>query len=683
VSRNNRANLYGEVPDFDSTRDEFFGKLTLTPSSSTLFNLSYRDSDREARGSSVGGEATTGTASTGDQATLAVGIFEGTWVVGSNGVLSGRYTNFENNTSGRPDNLLPFDIRDDGSVGLDVNNLDQMGLFRVPTLSGGDVFNAGALPLIERYGYIENGVRQGGGLVGVGTTINDQDFYRDAFEINYDHTIFAGDMSHDLHFGYSWSKDGEDLSRQSNGWGLISYIGGNTAVNGTPVFYEARFEGQSLLSAGGVAVPPINSEFESQNFEVNDTIRLQKWTINVGVLMSNDKLFGEGLRENPNTPSGFELALGNQYKMHEIDWQDMIQPRLGLTRELFEGDSVYVNYAKYHPAAGSLPRAASWARNLRQSIDGQFDINGNLIGIDPVSSSSGKFFDEGLEPRYVDEYIVGYNRQFSPRFTGKFHARHRYAGDFWEDTNNNARSAFLSPDNFPKEDYIPNLNDFRFGPQGIGGSSYVIAQLDGAFTKFYEANAELEYRGDRTFVRGSYVWSHYYGTFDQDNTTTNNDQAIFIGSSNLADGAGRQIWDNKYGDLRGDRRHQLKAYGTYAFKWNGTAGAYAIYQSGQPWEIWDVRVYRNLTGSSSDTNRYAEPAGSRTTDDHYQIDLNYTHTFRFAERYRVELRADLFNVFDNQTGYDIENRFSAGSGLGVPRRYYDPQRLQVQVRFGF
>ncbi|REJ72979.1 MAG: carboxypeptidase regulatory-like domain-containing protein [Acidobacteria bacterium] len=680
IDRDNRSNLYGPVPNFESTRDELFGKLTLTPTASTLFNLSYRDSDREANGSSVGGEATAGTASTGDDATLTVGILEGTWVLGSNGFLSGRFTTFENETSGRPDNLLGFDIRDDGSVALDVGNLDRQGLFQVPTTTAAD--QAFARTLIDRYGYLENGVRQGGGLVGVGTTINDQDFYRDAFEISYDHTLFSGDVSHDLHFGYSWSKDGEDLSRQSNGWGFISYIGGNQTVNGTPVYFEARFEQQSLLSAGGVAVPPINSEFETQSFEINDTIRMRKWTFNVGVLVSNDELFGEGLRPNPNTPSGFELAVGNQYKMYEIDWDEMIQPRLGITRELFDGDTVYANYARYHPAAGSLPRAASWARNLRSSIDAQFDRNGNLLAIDPVESSSGKYFDEGLEPRYIDEYLIGYSRQFSPRLTGKYHFRHRYAGDFWEDTNNNARSAFRAPAGFPQEDYIPNLNDFRFGPQGIGGSSYVIAQLDGAFTKFYELNAEMEYRGDRTFVRGSYVWSQYYGTFDQDNTTTDNDAAIFIGSSFLADGAGRQIWDNRYGYLRGDRRHQVKTYATYDFNWNGSAGIYAIFQSGQPWEAWDVEVYRSLTGSSSDTSRYAEPAGSRTTDDHYQIDLNYTHRFRFAERYRLELRADLFNVFDNQTGYNIQNKVNS-AGFGVPRTYFDPQRLQLQVRFGF
>ena len=48
-TRDNRANLYGELPDYDSTRNEGFGKLTFTPSKSLLFNVSYRDSKRVSK----------------------------------------------------------------------------------------------------------------------------------------------------------------------------------------------------------------------------------------------------------------------------------------------------------------------------------------------------------------------------------------------------------------------------------------------------------------------------------------------------------------------------------------------------------------------------------------------------------------------------------------------------------
>ncbi|WP_268087509.1 hypothetical protein, partial [Enterobacter sp. JH609] len=75
--------------------------------------------------------------------------------------------------------------------------------------------------------------------------------------------------------------------------------------------------------------------------------------------------------------------------------------------------------------------------------------------------------------------------------------------------------------------YVANLADIR---DEIGGSSYVIAEVDGGETKYWEASLEAEYMGENSYVNASYVWSHYYGNFDQDNTTTSNDANNFIGS---------------------------------------------------------------------------------------------------------------------------------------------------------
>ena len=114
-------------------------------------------------------------------------------------------------------------------------------------------------------------------------------------------------------------------------------------------------------------------------------------------------------------------------------------------------------------------------------------------------------------------------------------------------------------------------------------------------------------------MRGSYTWSHYYGNFDQDNSTTANDANVFIGSSFIADGAGRQLWDFRDGDLRGDRRHMFKLYGYYNLKWNATAGALlsSRSQGSRGRHGTTSSTYALVGTSTSDSNRYAEPAGSR------------------------------------------------------------------------
>lgn len=680
--RTNRANAYGEVPDFDSTRDEFFGKLTFSPTDSILLDASYRTSDRTVSNRGVGAFESAST-SEGDEATLDVAILEGSWIVTDESSLTFRYTDFENKTSSRPDTLFDFPISEGQS--LNIGALDQQGLFVVPVSTEGldPAYDAFIQPFIDQHGY---GDPLGGGLVGGASTINDQDFSRTSYEIGFDHLIYAGSVTHDIHVGYQYQEIEEDLARLSNGWGVITMPREEFTGAGDQVFFEARINQMSLGLSGDSVPPSIVSQAELESFEINDTIEVGDWTYNIGVLLSKDVYYGQGLAPEPSNPiTGLTQSPGTRYKMHEIDWSDMIQPRLGANWDYSDSASVYVNYARYHPSASSLARAASWDRNLRRTIDVQFDANGDFLGIDPVRSSSGKWFQDGMSPRSIDEYLVGWTKDVSSDLVLRAHLRHRKGDHFWEDTNNNARSRFEPPEGYPTEDYIPNLGSSS-DPDSIrgeiGGSSYVIAELDGAFTKFWEASIEAEYDVENLSVRGSYVWSHYYGNFDQDNSTTSNDANTFIGSSFIADGAGRQLWDFRKGDLRGDRRHMLKLYGTYDFDWSGRAGAYLVFQSGQPWEAWDVEVYRHLTGSSSDTSRYAEPAGSRTTASHWQLDLNYTHSFEFMDGHNLLLRADVFNAFDNQTGYNIQNKVNSAN-FGVPRSFYRPRRFQLALQYQF
>lgn len=679
IDRANRANLYGEVPDLASDRDEFFGKLTFAPTENLLVHGSYRTSDRTETGFSVSSESSAGSTSVGNEATLDIGILEGNWVIGSRSYASFKLTDFANETSALPDNLFGFGPTLDGNVDLNIGALDTQGQFNVPVpLAGQTAFNTFIAPYIDRYGFLQNGVRNGGGRVGGSADITDNDFFRQSVQASYDFQL----GNHNLHVGYQWYLDEEDLLRTSNGWGTITIPGGrincpaNSTCAGRPVFFQAQIQQQGVLN-----VPTIHSEYESQNFEINDEIHFGDFTVNAGLLMSNDELFGQGLRETEGNVSGFVVDKNSQYKMYEIDWKDTLQPRLGITWAYSGANTAYVNLARYVPAASSLPRAASWARNSAALINAYFDAAGNFIGSSPESSSSGKFFADDLDPRTTDEYLIGTTRELGNGWSARLHGRYRYSYNFWEDTNNDARVLFRPPGDIPAALYVPNLNVVR---GEIGGSTYVIAELDRSFTKYFESGVETEWRGKGAYFRGSYVWSHYYGNFDQDNTTSalSNDAAIFIGSSNIADGAGRQLWDHKYGDLRGDRRHQLKLFGYYTLPWHASAGAYAIYQSGQPWERQDVEVYRALTTSLSDVNRYAEPAGSRHTSDHYQLDLNYTQDFPIGGRFNLQARIDIFNVFDKQTGYNVQS-LANSANFGREQSFYDPRRFQVALRLEF
>jgi carboxypeptidase family protein/TonB-dependent receptor-like protein len=698
VTRNNVANVYGPLPQYSSKRNEEFGKLTFTPTSALLINGSYRNSDRKEKAASFAtatGALGTATTGVGGKTTLDIGTLEGSWIADPRSYATLKLTNFKNKNHSVPD--FPVNVAVSTAVGthLDINNLEQMGHVFLPLpISGNTDFNNFIAPFIAKYGYLSNGVPVGGGNFGVaGQSANDfDDFSRRSGQVGYNLTL-GTTITHDLHAGYQRYTDIEDLTRSSNGWGDISLIGGRTncpaSACGTakPIFFQASLEQATF---GTTPVHSIHSELRSQNIELNDSIHWNNWSFNAGVIASNDTLYGQGLKNDSSAISGYVSAPGNRYKMYNIPFGKMIQPRLGATWAYNGEDTVYVSLARYNPGVTSLPRAAAWDRALTtRTIRAYFDQNGNLIGVDPLRSSSGKLFVPNMDPREIKELLVGTSQQLTSHWSSRLYGRYRKGDHFWEDTNNTARIDYNAPPPIPHEPYIPNLGTVSpptgFRGQIGSGSSYVIAELDGAFTKYYEATAESEWRGNKTFLRGSYTWSHYYGNFDQDNTTgcpPCNDFLTFIGSSNIADGAGHQLWDNKYGNMHGDRRHLLKLYGTYFLPWNASTGAYAVYQSGQPWEPWDYTVYNKYPDNDTiETIKFAEPAGSRRAPAHYQLDLDYTQNIP-VRGLNVQLVADVYNVFNKQTGYAIQPKVHSAL-FGQPTFYWQPRRLQLAARIQF
>lgn len=698
VTRDNSNTAYGAVKDYESIRNEYFGKLTWAPIEDVLLNLSLRTSEREGNGLGIG-SLDADSVSTGDRSEQSILTFDGSWLVGDDTNVTFKVGKFELQTASLPDTTLSF-VGKPGDR-LNIGDLTNAGRFTVPTLllsattPAQILYNQQAQLLINQYGYINSaGVRAGGGRIGAAPDINDQDFYRDTMELAIDHKLEMGEATHELHAGIKFSEVSEELIRTTQGWGIIAYNGGTVNTTTTtprvPYFYQATItESGAKDSAGNPLKPLIVSSSKSYNIELNDTIRWRDFDFNLGVLISKDELYGQGLRPKAGTVSGFETAPGNKYKMYTIDWEDMIQPRLGISWRYDGSNTVFANFASYNPEASSLARAASWDRNLfSRVLDIRFDQNGNFLESVYRGSSSGKVFVPNMKPRRVDEITLGTTRRINEGWALRGHVRYREGSHFWEDIWNFARSqegTYGPNGGVPANlralgDYVPNLAAIR---AEIGGSSYVIAEVDGGYTKYIEGSIEAEWTGERTYLNASYVRSRYTGNFDQDNTTTVNDANTFIGSSFYNDARGQYVWDNKDGTLSGDRPHILKVFGYYTTDWKANVGAYFIFQSGQPWETWSSNYYGNgLANASAAISSFAEPAGSRRSASHWQLDLNYTQDFKFGSLPAMKLRADVFNVFDRQTGYNIQPvEFNAL--YGQPRSYFLPRRVQLSVKMEF
>jgi len=690
-TKSNQANVYGNLPSYSLKEKEEYLKLTATPTQSILINAGYRHSHTIETSSQFSAfqAPTTGT---GSKESIELGTIEGSWIVNPRSYATAKITDYRNPGGGSADFQANTTVSTALGTQLDIGNLANIGRLIVPTPSGTNAaYNAFVQPFITKYGYVcpagstscTPGALTGGGTVGFGTFAQDDDsFFRKAAQVGYNWTV-GGAITHDLHVGYLHDNEAEDRFQTSNGWGVITIPGGigtpgnvcppGTACAGQPEFFVATFPQQTTGK-----VPTLHSEFHTDALEVNDTIHMHNWTFNLGLMSGDDTLYGQGLADADNV-AGKIAQPGHKYRMHDYRWGQELQPRFGTTWAYNGNDTVWVSAGRYVPAANSDARAASWDRNLVTSISAYFDATGKLIGVQPNASSSGKLFEAGIKPPEEKEYMIGTAKQLTSRWSSRLYGRYRKGDDFVEDTNNNARLLFGPPPGIPQKLYVPDLGSVSQHNGLLGaigsGSTYVIANLDGAFTKYYEATMEQQWRGDKLIIDGSYTWSHYYGNFDQDNSSFSfaNDAAIFIGSSNIGDGAGRQLWNFKYGDLRGDRRNVVKGHATYILSWNATVGLFGVYQSGQPYQLESVLPYRPLTGSTSDTARYAEPAGSRRSPGYYDADLNYTQNFPMRRGVNLQLALDIFNVTNNQEGYNYETR------IGVLGFTNDPTVKQVPI----
>jgi hypothetical protein len=62
--------------------------------------------------------------------------------------------------------------------------------------------------------------------------------------------------------------------------------------------------------------------------------------------------------------------------------------------------------------------------------------------------------------------------------------------------------------------------------------------------------------------------------------------------------------------------------------------------------------------------------------------LNYTQNLRIARRLTLQIALDVFNVFDRQTGYNVQPSVHA-SDFGRARHFFDPKRAQLAARIRF
>lgn len=192
---------------------------------------------------------------------------------------------------------------------------------------------------------------------------------------------------------------------------------------------------------------------------------------------------------------------------------------------------------------------------------------------------------------------------------------------------------------------------------------------------------------DRWDVTTSYTLSRIFGNYaglansDENGRTDPNSSRNFDQMTMYYDHNGQVV----EGRLQTDRPHVFKANGSYAFKWGSSVGLYYILQSGTPLQT----QMNHLSGifffpfGRGDLGR--TPVYSNT-------DLLVQHTFKMPGHSRVNVNANIQNLFDQDTVTGIYNVFyRTGDNINLaftdffkgfdPVAYGTANRLRLDARF--
>ncbi|PWB75109.1 MAG: hypothetical protein C3F15_06790 [Holophagae bacterium] len=139
-------------------------------------------------------------------------------------------------------------------------------------------------------------------------------------------------------------------------------------------------------------------------------------------------------------------------------------------------------------------------------------------------------------------------------------------------------------------------------------------------------------------------------------------------------------FDNRYGYLSNDRRHQLKVNGMWLLPYQFSLGFGFNWNSPFRWTPEDPVVTQGYG------TYFIEPRGSREGEDFYQLDLQFAKRFTLGNTLDLEVILSLINATnaENATAVCTSTYGCLGTqATGDPSRWQLPRRAELGMRFTF
>ncbi|MBT0607433.1 TonB-dependent receptor [Aequorivita echinoideorum] len=443
------------------------------------------------------------------------------------------------------------------------------------------------------------------------------------------------------------------------------------------------------------------------------------------------------------------LTLGLRYDYDNLskggsdegDWNN-IAPRFNFNYEIDEKSVVRggygiaydkINYAIYSDALQQNTNSDDYKAQIQAFIDMgilpadtdidkvTFDgnVSANLTDVTYLNGPTGASLQDQREGVFSNERRIlnpnGYDNPYSHQFSVGYQAQieedklffvdlfHNRGENLLRLRNLNAAEEFPIGPDFDPEDIrtqeeadatrpVPIINGIGIiNGQEVSGvaRNVVVSETEGK-SRYYAASFNFQK------VRGT---SNYSYRLNYTLSSLKNDTEDINFRPNDANN-----YDDEYGPSINDRRHLINGIFNFYPLDGSTITLASLLQSGQPINrIPDASIY-GTTDLNSDGSAFGDayqgnsdrsPGEARNSDRlpwSFNFDVGLQHQFKLTTGTRLELRADVFNVFnvENLSGYSNNATQSnqiqpgpASSGVFIQRNAGPPRQFQFGARYLF
>lgn len=371
-----------------------------------------------------------------------------------------------------------------------------------------------------------------------------------------------------------------------------------------------------------------------------------------------------------------QQKVGDRTGATAINLKHDLSPRLGIIWDPANNgrSKVYANYGRFYE---NIPMDINFrafggelqldAANL-DPTPGNFSTSAplctatNKVGCVPAFAATNaayRFLGGGTEPvdpnlkgQYIDEYLLGSDYEIAPNLAVGIKGTYRNLGNVIEDFLIGSTGEYL----------IANPGSGT-GATGATLNNDVVTYGKAKRTyKGVELHAQKRFSNNYQFFT-SYVWSQLKGNYD----------GTFQSSTGQLDPNINSAFDyadflvNNNGFLSNDRTHAVKFYGSYTFS-NGMAKGLDL-GIGAHWESGVPLTAQGYANSYRNWEYYLTTRGAlgRGPSD-YEADLHAGYPIAVGGSH-LNLLVDIFNVFNRQSATNVDQRYNLSSDpicAGVP-----------------